>query len=179
MGFQSGDDGGLAFYINQQRNYARNDYDRTLTFVQSYVYDLPFGPHKRWLQSGLAGNIFGNWRVNGILTLMSGTPLNLTASGSSLNAPGNTQTPDQIAPVNILHGVGPNSPWFDPASFATPTTPGVFGNMGRNSFSGPGASAWMLRCSKLSASRSDISLSCEAKLSESQIHRNTAIPVQA
>jgi hypothetical protein len=138
MGFQGGDDGGLLFYVNQQRNWARNDYDRTYTFVQSYVYDLPFGPGKKWLQSGLAGNIFGNWRVNGIVTVMSGTPLTLTASGNALNTPGNTQTPNQIAPVNILHGVGPNTPWFDPASFATPTTPGVFGSMGRNVFDGPG-----------------------------------------
>ena len=37
MGFQTGDDGGLAFYINQRRNYARNDFDRTHTFVQSVV----------------------------------------------------------------------------------------------------------------------------------------------
>jgi hypothetical protein len=28
MGYQSGDDGGLDFYINQQRNYARADFDR-------------------------------------------------------------------------------------------------------------------------------------------------------
>jgi len=39
MGFQTGDDGGLFFYINQRRNYARNDFDRTQTFVQSFVYD--------------------------------------------------------------------------------------------------------------------------------------------
>jgi hypothetical protein len=138
MAFQDGDDGGLRFYINQQRNYARNDYDRKFTFVQSYVYELPFGPGKTWLQSGLAGNIFGNWRVNGILTLMSGTPLTLTASGTSLNTPGNAQTPTQIAPVDILHGVGPNSPWFDASSFATPTARGVFGTMGRNAIDGPG-----------------------------------------
>src|SRR5207302_842717 len=63
MGFQTGDDGGLAFYINQRRNYARNDYDRTHTFVQSIVYDLPVGKGKRFLSSGFAapaGNAFGN-----------------------------------------------------------------------------------------------------------------------
>ncbi|HLZ13884.1 MAG TPA: carboxypeptidase-like regulatory domain-containing protein [Candidatus Acidoferrum sp.] len=43
MGFQTGDDGGLFFYIDQRRDHARNDFDRTQTFVQSLVYDLPFG----------------------------------------------------------------------------------------------------------------------------------------
>jgi hypothetical protein len=138
MGFQSDDDGGLLFYINQRRNYARNDFDRTQTFVQSYVYALPFGPGKRWLSSGLMGNTFGNWQVNGILTLMSGLPMTLTPSTNNLNAPGNTQTVNQIAPVQILHGIGPNSPWFSAASFSTPTANGQIGNTGRNFFSGPG-----------------------------------------
>ena len=66
MGYQGGDDGGLDFYINQRRNYARNDFDRTHTFVQSYIYDLPFGPGKRWLTNGIAGQVIGGWRVTGI-----------------------------------------------------------------------------------------------------------------
>jgi len=138
MGFQNDDDGGLDFYINQRRNYARNDFDRTHTFVQSYVYDLPFGTGKKWLHSGVLANVFGNWRVNGILTLMSGLPMTLTPTTNNLNAPGNTQTVDQVAPVQILHGVGPNSPWFSASSFATPTTTGVFGSTGRNFLNGPG-----------------------------------------
>jgi hypothetical protein len=138
MGYQDGDDGGLLFYINQRRNYARNDYDRTHTFVQSYMWNLPFGPGKRWLSSGVMGNIFGNWRVNAILTVMSGTPFRIDASGTSLNTPGNTQTANQVAPVQILGGIGPNSPWFSRSSFAQPTTAGVFGNTGRNVMTGPG-----------------------------------------
>jgi hypothetical protein len=137
MAFQSDDDGGLDFYINERRNYARNDFDRTHTFVQSYVYDLPFGPGKKWLNSGVAGNIFGNWRVNGILTVMSGLPMTLTPSTNNLNAPGNTQTVNQVGPVNILHGIGANNPWFSASSFATPTLNGEIGNTGRNFMSGP------------------------------------------
>ena len=47
MGFQTGDDGGPLFYINFRRNYARTDFDRTQTFVQSYIYDLPFSVRAR------------------------------------------------------------------------------------------------------------------------------------
>ncbi len=138
MGYQIDDDGGLEFYINQRRNWARNDFDRTHTFVQSYVYDLPFGPGKKWLNSGLVGNMLGNWKVNGVVTVMTGTPMTLSPSTNNLNTPGSTQTVNQIAPVQILNGVGPNSPWFTPGSFAAPTGNGVFGNTGRNFLTGPG-----------------------------------------
>lgn len=138
LGFQNGDDGGLAFYINPRRSYGRNDFDRKHTFVQSYVYDLPFGPGKRFLNSGLIGNIAGGWKVNGILTVMSGLPFTVGADGTALAAPGNTQTADQIAEVQVLGGVGLTSPWFSPSSFRQPTAAGVFGNTGRNIFDGPG-----------------------------------------
>src|SRR5579859_6201198 len=139
LGFQSGDDGGLNFYINQRRNYARNDFDRTHTFVQSIVYDFPFGQGKRWASSGPAAAIIGGWRIATFMTIMSGLPLDFTASGAGLNTPGNTQTPDLIAPLKITHSVGafPNAPWFDTSSFALPTATGVFGNLGRNFGSGP------------------------------------------
>jgi hypothetical protein len=137
MGFQTGDDGGLFFYINQRRNYARNDFDRTQTFVQSFVYDFPLGHGKRWVSSGPAAAIVGGWRVSSFMTIMSGLPMAFTASGTSLGAPGNTQTPDLVAPVQILHGIGPNDPWFSTSSFAAPTTKGAFGSVGRNYLSGP------------------------------------------
>ena len=139
MGFQTGDDGGLFFYINQRRNYARNDFDRTQTFVQSFVFDFPFGRGKRWVSSGPAAAVVGGWRISSFMTIMSGLPMAFTASNSSLKAPGNTQTPDLVAPVTISHSVGgyPNDPWFSTSSFAQPTALGVFGSVGRNYLSGP------------------------------------------
>ena len=137
MGFQGGDDGGLSFYVNQRRNYARNDFDRTHTFVQSYVWNLPFGPGKRFLNSGVIGNVFGGWRITGILTVASGLPFTITANNPAFNLPGNTSTANQVAPVEILGNVGSDGPWFSTSSFAQPTT-AVFGNTGRNIMSGPG-----------------------------------------
>jgi hypothetical protein len=137
LGYQTGDDGGLYFYVDQRRGYARNDFDRTHTFVQSCVYELPIGPGKKWFRSGPFANFLGGWRVTGITTLMSGLPFNITG-GSALNTPGSTQTADQIAPYQILHGINVGSPWFTPTAFTTETRPGVFGNVGRNSITGPG-----------------------------------------
>ena len=141
MGFQTGDDGGPRWYINFRRNYSRNDFDRTHTFVQSYIYDLPFGQGKRFMNSGMASRLVGGWRVNGILTLMTGTPLTVTASGAGLNTPSNTQTADLVAPVQILKGINTiangGSEWFSRSSFANPVG-ARFGSSGRNNFSGPG-----------------------------------------
>jgi hypothetical protein len=136
MGFQTDDDGGLAFYINQRRNYARNDFDRTHTFVQSIVYELPFGKGKRLVSSGIASAVVGGWRISSFLTWMSGLPLYFSAPSGGLLAPNNTQTPQLIAPVQILHGIGPGNPWFSTSSFAAATGTN-FGNVGRNYLSGP------------------------------------------
>src|SRR5439155_14417115 len=73
--------------------------------------------------------------VNGVAGRVSGSPFNVASSGTSLNAPGNTQTADQILPdVAILGGL---TPYFDTKAFAGVT--GVrFGNTGRNILRGPG-----------------------------------------
>ncbi len=141
MSFQTSDDGGIWNYINPRRSYARTDFDRHQTFVQSWVYDLPFGVGKKWLSHGLAAKTLGGWQINSILTLMTGTPMTFAANGTSLNTPGASQTADQVAPVTKLYGINTpskgGSPWFSMASFVQPT--GVrFGSSGRNTLSGPG-----------------------------------------
>ena len=138
MSMQTGDDGNLLWFINPQRNWARTDFDRTLNFVQSYVYQLPFGPGKKLLSHGLASKTIGGWQLSGILTMLTGTPFYITANGGALNTPGETQTANQVAPVQILHGIGPGNPWFSTASFTQPVGAGVFGTSGRNILSGPG-----------------------------------------
>jgi hypothetical protein len=131
------DGGGPDNYIDFSRNYSEVSRSRRHTFVQSYVYELPFGRNKRFLQSGIASAIVGGWGVGGILTRMSGLPLHFTDSGNTLNAPGSTQYPNLVAPFKVLGGID-TSLWFDPTSFAHVTTPGVLGNMKRYEFQGPG-----------------------------------------
>ena len=131
------DNGGLWVYINPQRNRARADGDRRHVFVQSYVYELPFGKGKSFLTSGPAAMIMGGWQVNGILTLQTGEPFNLSVAGGIINAPGNANTPNISGEFKVLKGVGPGTFWFDTSSFTSPAA-GTFGNLGRNILSGPG-----------------------------------------
>ena len=147
MDYQSDDDGGLDFYINQRRNYARTDFDREFTYVQSYVYQLPFGYGHKLVSSGPAALILGNWQFSAILSVESGIPMTFTASGTSLNTPGETQTANQVGPVQILHGINTGNPWFSLGSF---TQPGgvAFGSSGRNILSGPGLFGLNLALSK-------------------------------
>jgi hypothetical protein len=64
-------------------------------------------------------------------------PFTVTASGTSLNAPNNTQTADQVLPtVAKLGGIGTGSPYYDPNAFA-PVTAVRFGTAGRNILRAP------------------------------------------
>jgi hypothetical protein len=147
MAYQQSDDGALNWYIGVRRNYSRTDWDRTLSYVQSYVYQIPVGIGKKLLTHGPAAYVLGNWQLSGTLTLLTGTPFYISASGSSLNTQGETQTADQVAPVQLLHGINTGNPWFSQASFSQPT--GVrFGTTGRNIMSGPGLFALNLSLSK-------------------------------
>lgn len=122
------------------RNRALAGFDRTHNFHAGFLYELPFGPGRRLAPaSRLLSAIAGGWQLNGIFGAYSGNPFTITASGASLNAPGNTQTADQVKPnVDILGAVGPGQLWFDTSAFAAVTAV-RYGTSGRNIVRGPGA----------------------------------------
>lgn len=121
-----------------QRNKAVAGFDRTHNAQLYGTYELPFGRGKRWVQNGLASKLLGGWELNWILSRYSGTPFTILSSGTSLNAPGNTQTADQVSSApRILGGHGSGQPYFDPNAFV-PVTTARFGNTGRNILRGPG-----------------------------------------
>jgi hypothetical protein len=134
------DDSGLtwAWVPMFARNRAVASFDRTHNFQGYWNYELPFGKGKQWASQGVAAAIAGDWQLNGILSRTSGTPFSVVSSGTSVNAPGNTQTADQVLPsVKILGGHGPGNPYFDPLAFA-PVTSVRFGTSGRDILRGPG-----------------------------------------
>ncbi|MGC4049535.1 MAG: TonB-dependent receptor [Paludibaculum sp.] len=120
------------------RNRANSNFNIPHTFQLGYVYELPFGPTRKWAKSGIPSAILADWQFNGLLAAYQGRQFTVTASGSSLNMPGNLQTADQVKPsVAKLGLVGDDGTWFDTSAFARPT--GVrFGTVGRNTMHGPG-----------------------------------------
>jgi outer membrane receptor protein involved in Fe transport len=121
-----------------QRNRAAAGFDRTHTLQMGWLYELPMGKGKMLAKSGPAAAILGGWQVNGVFAAYTGTPFSVSAPGSSLNAPNNSQTADQVNPtVTRLGNVGPGQLYFDPTAFAAVT--GVrFGSSGRNILRNPG-----------------------------------------
>jgi len=125
-----------------RRNRAPAGYNTPHIFQRAYVYELPFGKGKTWGNNGgVASKVLSGWQTSGIFSSVSGQPFSLTASGASLNAVDQTQTPNRIGPVRKLGGVGSGQPFYDPSSFASvaPNLVGVYGNVGRNSLLGPGS----------------------------------------
>jgi hypothetical protein len=132
-------DNGLGFYVPSQ--FSKNDtvpgFDRTHVFQTAWTYELPMGKGKKFAQGGGASAILGGWQLNWSIGAFSGTPFSVTADGSSLNAPQNTQVADQVnATVERRGGVGPGAHFYDPTAFAA-VREVRFGNTGLNILRGP------------------------------------------
>lgn len=118
-------------------------FDARHRFVLSYEWALPWWkePHG-WYQRAL-----GNWQLNGIATLMSGTPFtvfdstDVAAQGSAPEISGfSSQRPNLVGDPNA----GPHQVdnWFNANAFQPVTTPGQFGTAGRNIVLGPAYRNW-------------------------------------
>jgi hypothetical protein len=119
-------------------NRATADFDRRHNMNIRTIVELPFGPGRRWLNSGATAAIVGGWQLNSIVKLATGTPFSVQASGSSLNTPGTRQMADQVKDkVEIFGKTGRGLSYFDPFAFA-PVTEMRFGNAGYNHIYGPG-----------------------------------------
>jgi hypothetical protein len=119
-------------------NRARTTIDQTHNFQATGVVELPFGRGKKWATSGTGAAILGGWQLNTILSLYTGTPFSITASGGPLNAPGNDQRADLVKPeVEKIGGAGPDQPFYDPAAFAD-VRETRFGTAGWNLLDSPG-----------------------------------------
>jgi hypothetical protein len=154
---------GIVYTLSRTTNYADNDanpriplvefrelnegpagYDRTHNLQTYWVWDLPFGKSRRWASDGLGAALLGGWQVNGVMAVMSGTPINIIQGNAfNLNAGGSGQFPDQVAPeVAIRGGVGAGNEYFDRSAYAAVNIPAGqpqrFGNSGRNPIRGPG-----------------------------------------
>jgi hypothetical protein len=118
---------------------ASSDFDVRHTFNFSGLYHLPFGHGQRFF--GNVGNkgdlVAGGWQMNGIFTMRSGTPVNVTANGSNESCPG--IRPDLIGDPTLPRGDRTLLMYFNTAAFAPPPGGGCSpGNTPRNILTGPG-----------------------------------------
>ncbi|HTA85921.1 MAG TPA: hypothetical protein VK729_06595, partial [Silvibacterium sp.] len=121
-------------------------FDARNRFVASYVWALPFWNRpQNWYQS-----VLGGWQLNGIATLMSGTPFtvfdsnDVAAQGSAPEITGfSAQRPNLVGnPNNGPRKVGA---WLNASAYQRldpVANAGQFGTAGRNVNTGPAYSDW-------------------------------------
>lgn len=118
-------------------------YDVRHIGVLSAVYMLPFGQGKL-LASDLHA-LANGWSVNSVVTIQSGFPITPQLSYNPSND-GDTRNPVRPFVNPDFHGrviLGKPEQWFDPAAFlAPPPNSGFWGNLGRDTLSGPGLGTW-------------------------------------
>jgi hypothetical protein len=128
----------------------RSLFDARHRFVLSYQWSLPFWRHP----SGLYQQVLGGWQLNGIATVMSGTPFTVFDSndvsdqGSAPEITGFSANRPNLVPGQNPNA-GPHTPnaWLNASAFqrviSDPNSPvQQFGTAGRNIAQGPGYANW-------------------------------------
>jgi len=136
---------------NSSMNYGLSTQDAPKRFFAAYLYELPVGRGKHFLnQGGAAAAVLGGWQVNGITTAQSGNPVYVQQACNRANTNGGSMRPDLLHNPNDLPGgrshAAEENEWFDTSAFVNvcPGANGPFswGNAGRNLVRGPGIQDW-------------------------------------
>ncbi|OFW02531.1 MAG: hypothetical protein A3G20_05440 [Acidobacteria bacterium RIFCSPLOWO2_12_FULL_59_11] len=132
-------------------NRAPSDFDARHRLAFNYFYTLPQGSGQRWWNSGLLEQVFGSWRLGGILSFRTGiqfhptanvrTPGYLFATDRPNLLPGRNNNPvkgvsEGCETVQAGQKLGTRELYFDPCVFSAPP-PGTLGNVGCNTITGP------------------------------------------
>ena len=160
----------------------RSMFDARHRFVLSYQWNLPFWKHPQsWYE-----RILGNWQVNGITTLMSGTPFtvydsqDVSLQGGAPEISGfSSSRPNLIGNPNA--GPHTTAEWFNKSAFQqlfpVPNGPTqFFGNEGRNMVQGPGYQQWDFSAFKNIPIRESRSLQLRGEFFNVFNHANFRLP---
>jgi hypothetical protein len=122
-------------------DYGNANWDLRHRFVGTFVYDIPFFATTNPLVKGA----FTGWQANGIITIQSGAPFNVTTSSDTANtASSGTYRPNLVHAATENCGRGHLIGCVDATAFTLqnlyPINPTGFayGNAGRNLLHGPG-----------------------------------------
>jgi hypothetical protein len=116
-------------------------YDLRQRFTANVVYELPFGPGRKFLtRRGAEDWIVGGWDVSSIFTRQSGRPMTVNQAGDPLNTGQSNARANYVGGPKYVDNATLNL-WFNAAAFAAPSayTPG---NLGYGTFLGPGSVIW-------------------------------------
>jgi Carboxypeptidase regulatory-like domain len=125
-------------------DYGNCSFLRRHNLAVNYIYALPFGHGRHWLQQGVLSQVLGDWNVSGITTYMTGQPYSVSfAVPASITGwfGGRADIVPGVSPYIQDHSHEVGALWFNPDAFAPPA-PGTWGNSPRNGYFAPGAANW-------------------------------------
>jgi hypothetical protein len=141
--FSTTDGGSARIFVDSNGNPLLNlnrgnaDQDIRHNFVFSSLYELPFGRGKQFGGdvSTPLNYVIGGWQWNNIVTLQTGTPIDVFYQNDSPNNHANLTGPAYVR-INHTTGLATISGDFSDPGNAAP------GNLGRNALFGPGYHSW-------------------------------------
>jgi Carboxypeptidase regulatory-like domain len=128
-------------YVGWKYDWGPSYFDIRNNFFVNFVYDIPLLKNS---PNHLLKTTLGGWEISGIVSAISGAPLNIGVTGTNVCSalPGGTcsNRPNVTGPLVNPHTV---AEWFDTAAFSMPA-PGTWGNEPHNGVRGPGRDNWNL-----------------------------------
>ncbi|HWE53062.1 MAG TPA: carboxypeptidase-like regulatory domain-containing protein [Bryobacteraceae bacterium] len=165
--------GFVMFPLNPKLDWGPSTSDVRNLGVINATWQLPFGNRLR----GMAGKLATGWTVSGIGTLQSGFPFtpslgyNPTDNGDSRNPIRPSVNPAFQGPVIL----GSPNQYFNPLAFINPAA-GTYGNLGRDTLTGPGLAQLDVSAQKLTSLSEKIKLQFRAEIFNTLNRTNFGIP---
>jgi hypothetical protein len=140
----SSDSNGGGTPLNPYRwrdDYGNSNWDIRHRFVMQFVYEIPFFA----TTNPVLSNVFKGWQGNGIVTLQTGLPFNVSTGTDTANtSSGGTYRPNLVHAPSSTCGRGSLVGCIDASSYTIANLyPAIanyaYGNEGRNLLHGPGA----------------------------------------
>jgi len=171
--------GFVMFPLNPKLDWGPSTTDVRHLVAINGSYELPFGQGKRFF-SGMErwrDKVLGGWSVGAIANLQSGFPFtpqlgfNPTNNGDTRNPIRPSWNPAFVGPVIL----GTPDQYFDPRAFTVPAA-GTYGNVRRNSLTGPGLAQLHMSLLKATAVFDKASLQLRAEFFNVLNHTNFLTP---
>ena len=126
-------------YLGWKYDFGPSAFDRRQIFFANFVYQIPLLRHS---DNKLLKTALGGWEVSGIVSAISGAPLNIGLNGQSVSSivPNTANRPNLTGAMSNPHTV---NEWFDTAVFSAPAA-GLWGDTPHNYVRGPGRDEWNL-----------------------------------
>lgn len=162
--------------LKAERGNSSNDIRQSASY--QVVYELPFGKGKRFMNSATGGlnTMVSGWQVSSVGQIRSGIATSVLIGVNTFgNGNLTNQRPNAVLGVDQYATNKNNDHWLNPAAFSIPAA-GTFGNLGRNTFFGPGYAQEDLMLAKNTVLRERYAVQFRAEVFNVFNHPNFDVP---